>query len=159
MDGISVLRIGYDREFIGRSDARAKIREMLIRLYKGSASNLTRSCCAVTICAEVESADLNLMRAIIHFWDFVTDHDGRVAVIGYPPITLLGDLVPLPPLLPNFALARDLKSALRWIKTPLEIADRHGSIQSIPGVSFGRYLVPGEKGLLTWDRDDVSDQP
>ena len=155
IDGVPVLYVSYSADFLVLSHVEEAAGDLLIELYDSLVWDSDEHSCIVMISAEFEAADLGMMRALIRLWDVVTDREGRLAVVGYPSMTIKYERVLHAPLLPSFGLARDLESALRWIKAPVALVGGDAQIRGFPGVSYGRCLVPGEKALTSWDRTDV----
>ena len=148
LDGIVVLRIRYGQALASRSHGGVLIQKLLAMLYKKAVKNLPSSVsCAVVVDAEVELEDLGLIRAVIGLWDMVTRNGGRVILVGYPIVTVSGRKTRMPPMLPDFGLARDIASGLKWVgRPPLEI-EGGDAWSPYPGISRGRSLLPGERSL------------
>src|SRR5262245_61321574 len=119
LDGIVVVRIRYGRALASRSHGGVLIQKLLEKLYKRAAKNFLSSLsCAVVVDAEVELEDLGLIRAVIGLWDIVTRNGGRLILVGYPIVTVSGRKTRMPPMLPDFGLARDIASGLKWVGRP-----------------------------------------
>jgi hypothetical protein len=97
--------------------------------------------------AKVELQDLGLIHAVIGLWDIVTKKGGRIVLVGYPTITALGRRTFTPPMLPNFGLARDLTSALKWVRRPEFEIEGGDQWFNYPGISRARSLLAGERFL------------
>jgi hypothetical protein len=114
LDGIVVLRIRYGQALASRPHGGVLIQKLLEKLYKKAAKNLPSGMsCAIVVDAEVELEDLGLIRAVIGLWDMVTRNGGRVILVGYPMVTVSGRKTRMPPMLPDFGLARDIASGLK----------------------------------------------
>jgi hypothetical protein len=103
--------------------------------------------CGVLIQGDYEFDDLSLIRAIIGLWDAISRENGRLFIVGYPMVTESGRLTGLPPLLPGFALARDIDSGIRWASRPIHEMEGGDRWNYEPGVTRGRSLIPGERLL------------
>ena len=148
LDGIVVLRIRYGKALASRSHGGVLIQKLLAKLYKKAVNNLPSSVsCAVVVDAAVELEDLGLIRAVIGLWDIVTRSGGRLVLVGYPIVTVSGRKTRMPPMLPDFGLARDIGSGLKWAGRPHMEIEGGDTWSPHPGVSRGRSLVPGERSL------------
>jgi len=148
LDGIVVLRIRYGQALASRSHGGVLIQELLDKLYKKATKSLSSSMsCAVVVDAEVELEDLGLIRAVIGLWDVVTRNGGRLLLVGYPVVTVSGRKTRLPPMLPDFGLASDIASGLKWLGRPQFEIEGGDAWSPHPGVSRGRSLLPGERFL------------
>lgn len=149
IDGAVVIRV-YGANVPTESDRYTFLRTLLMKQYQASVSQAPNSSCVIVLGAETEFEGSALFRALMGVWNLVTDRDARIAVVGYPANTC-GQSGVLPPLLPNLALARDLACALEWIRL-LEGKIAGGNYwPSVPGVSYGRSLLPGEKRSGEWE--------
>ena len=152
--GIAILRVSYGRILMSRSHAFTLIRKLLTKLYKTAVKNLPGIVsCAVIVEAGAELDDLSLIRAVICLWNIVTREGGRLALIGYPGLTVSGKRPPLPPMLPNFGLAVDFDSGLKWVTQSGTEYEGGNTWHRHPGVSRGRSLIPGEK-REGWDLEE-----
>ena len=148
IDGVVVIRV-YGSEVPNESDRYTFLRTLLMKQYEASVSQAPTSSCVVVFRAETEFEGPALFKALIGVWNLVTDRDARIAVVGYP-VKGGGLAGMLPPLLPNLALARDLACALGWIRR-LESEIAGGDHwPSVPGVTYGRSMLPGEKRSGEW---------
>jgi hypothetical protein len=148
LDGIVVLRIRYGQALASRPHGGVLIQKLLEKLYKKAAKNLPSGMsCAIVVDAEVELEDLGLIRAVIGLWDMVTRNGGRVILVGYPMVTVSGRKTRMPPMLPDFGLARDIASGLKWVGRPQLEIEGGDAWSPHPGVSRGRSLLPGERSL------------
>lgn len=148
LDGIVVLRIRYGQALASRPHGGVLIQKLLEKLYKKAAKNLPSGMsCAIVVDAEVELEDLGLIRAVIGLWDMVTRNGGRVILVGYPMVTVSGRKTRMPPMLPDFGLASDIASGLKWVGRPQLEIEGGDAWSPHPGVSRGRSLLPGERSL------------
>jgi len=146
LDGILVLRIRYGPALASRLRGGVLIQKLLQNLYKKAVKSLPSNVpCAVVVEAASELEDLGLIRAVIGLWDIVTNSNARLILVGYPTTTVSGRKAPMPPMLPNFGLARDMVSGLKWIGQPELDIEGGDAWSTHPGVSRGRSLLPGER--------------
>ncbi len=148
IDGAVVIRI-YGADVPNASDRYTFLRTLLMKQYQAAVSQAPTSSCVVVLGVETKFEGPALFRALMGVWNLVTDRDARIAVVGFLA-NGGGESGVLPPLLPNLALARDLACALKWIRL-LEGKIAGGNYwPSVPGVSYGRSLLPGEKQSGEW---------
>ncbi len=148
IDGVVVIRV-YGADVPNETGRYTFLRTLLMTQYQASVSQAPNSSCVVVIGAETEFEGSALFRALMGVWNLVTDRDARIAVVGYP-VKGCGPADVLPPLLPNLALAQDLACALEWIRR-LEGQIAGGDHwPSIPGVTYGRSFLSGEKQSAEW---------
>ena len=145
-DGIAILRLRYGQAIMASPCGFILIRRLLKKMYKKTAKSLPGSVsCAVVVEADAELNDLALIRGVMSLWEVVTKNGGRLALIGYPMMTVSGERTPLPPMMPNFGLARDIDSALQWVTQSHVEFEGGETWHNHAGVSRGRSLIPGEK--------------
>jgi len=156
VDGMAVLCIRYSQALMSRSDSHELIDRLLKKLYDNAVKTSEPSIvsCAVVVQGNAESEDLGLIRAVMSLWDTVTKLGGRLVLIEYPIATVSGRATELPPMMPDFGLARDLTSGLKWVCRPKAEFEGGHAWNADHGVSRGRSLLPGERFLGEWDIDE-----